>query len=245
MNWRRLKARIAYRREKAKTKHRASPEFSGFCLAVVSVLGFYCTLWPRHSGVAGAMLARSVLRAFGQGSYLLWALLGYRGARLISHREDRRPWRYVLVDAILVVSACALLTSFGVLFIDKNPGGYSGKFASQLFNELFGRWGGFFISSAALVAVLMWRSGTRPAHLVQWFWLRLLADWHEWRQTIHIQKAKAQEPAPKKAMPKVLPTPEIIVHSDRRVAADLSSTQDTASKKSEPLPASATSSGRS
>ena len=113
MNWRRMKSRIAYRREKSKKQKNASPEFSGFCLSVVSLLGFYCTIWPSHSGVAGAMLARGVLRAFGQGSFLMWALIGYRGFRLIFHREDRRPWRYVLVDGFLVVAACALLTSFG------------------------------------------------------------------------------------------------------------------------------------
>src|SRR5439155_22426490 len=155
----------------------------------------YCTLWPRHAGVAGAMLARSVLRAFGRGSFLLWALLGYRGVRLLIHHEDRRPWRYVLVDGILVVATCALVSSFGILFLDNNPGGYSGKFVSQFFVRLFGRWGGFFISSAALAAVLMWRSGTRPVHLVQWFWLRLLADWREWRQATHIQESKAKEAA--------------------------------------------------
>jgi len=205
MNWRRLRSRIAYRREKAKTKHHASPEFSGFCLSVISLLGFYCTVWPRHSGVAGAMLARGILRAFGEGSFLLWALLGYRGARLIFHREDRRPWRYVLVDGILVLSACALITTMGTIFLDKNLGGYSGKFSAQLLDGLFGRWGGFFMSGAVLIAVLMWRSGTRPAHVAQWFWLHLIADWREWRQTVQIQKSKAAEPTPPKAMPKVMP----------------------------------------
>jgi len=204
INWRRLRSRIAYRREKAKTKERHSPEFAGFCLSAVSLLGFFCTIWPRHSGVAGAMLARGVLRAFGQGSYLLWFLVGYRGIRLISHREERRPWRYVLVDGLLVVSACALLTCFGTIFLDKNPGGYSGKFAAQLFGQLFGRWGGLFISSVVLIAALLWRSGTRPGHLAQWFWQRLINDWREWRQAVQIQKSKAPDPLVKKPMPKVM-----------------------------------------
>jgi S-DNA-T family DNA segregation ATPase FtsK/SpoIIIE len=201
IHWRRLKAKIAYRREKMKT----TPEFAGFCLSAVSALGFYCTLWPKHAGVAGEMLARAVLRAFGHGSYLLWALIGYRGTRLIFHREERRPWRYVLVDGLLVLAFCALLTSFGGLFLDKNFGGYSGKFAAQLFKEFFGRWGGFFISSVVMVAVLMWRSGTRPAKLVNWLWVRLANDWREWRQTVQIHKAKALEPKAPKPMPKVMP----------------------------------------
>ena len=57
IHWRRLKAKIAYRREKAKAK--ATPEFAGFCLSAASLLGVYCTVWPKHSGVAGAMLARA------------------------------------------------------------------------------------------------------------------------------------------------------------------------------------------
>jgi S-DNA-T family DNA segregation ATPase FtsK/SpoIIIE len=203
MNWRRLKSKIAYRRERAKAQ--ATPEFSGFCLAAIGVLGTYCILWPKHSGVAGAMLARATLRSFGQGSYLLWILLGYRGVRLIMHKEDRRPWRYIFVDVILVFSACALLTSFGILFLGKNPGGYSGKFAAQLFVELFGRWGGFFISTVVLGAVLMWRSGTRPAQVMNWFWQRMIIDWREWRQTVQIHKAKKLEPREPKPMPKVMP----------------------------------------
>jgi len=203
IHWRRLKAKIAYRREKA--KQHASPEFAGFCLSAIGALGIYCTLWPKHAGVAGAMLARGTLRAIGKGSYLLWLLIAYRGVRLILHKEERRPWRYVLVDTMLVLSFSALLTSSGILFIDKNFGGYSGKFAAQLFVELFGRWGGFFISSVVLVAVLMWRSGTRPGQVMHWLWQRLKLDWHEWRQTVQIHKAKAQDPATRKPMPKLLP----------------------------------------
>jgi S-DNA-T family DNA segregation ATPase FtsK/SpoIIIE len=206
--WRRMKARIAYRREKAKTQKHTAPEFSGFCLAALSLLGFFCTLWPRHAGVAGAMLARAVLQAFGQCAFLLWALIIYRGVRLILHREERRPWRYVFVDALLVVSACALVTSFGQIFLNVNPGGHAGKFAAQLFIELFGRWGGLFISGAALGAVLMWRSGTRPGQVVHWVWQRLLSDWREWRQAVQVDKTKTKEVAPKKALPKVMkPSP--------------------------------------
>jgi len=202
--WSRLNARLPSRQQKAKTKHHAAPEFSGFCLAAFSVLGFYCTLWPRHSGVAGEMLARSVLRAFGQGIFLLWGLIGYRGLRLVLHREERRPWRYVLVDGLLVISACALITSFGAIFLDKNPGGYAGKFTAQLFDQMFGRWGGLFFSVALMGAVLMWRSGTRPADFFRWLWQRLVSDWQEWRQAVQIEKSKAIEPIPRKALPKVI-----------------------------------------
>ncbi len=205
MSWSRSQSRVAYRREKTKAKQKSSPEFAGFCLIALSLLGFYCTLWPVHSGVAGAMVARAVTRSFGKGSFVLWGLLAYRGARLIFNKEERRPWRYILVDALLVVASCALLTSFGLIFLDKNFGGYSGKLLSTIFNNLFGRWGGLFISSVVLGAVIMWRSGTRPAHLMQWFWQHMLNDWREWRQTVQIQKSKAQDqPVLKKAMPKVV-----------------------------------------
>src|SRR5579863_3905027 len=126
MRWRRLKARIAYRREKKKEKVH-SPEFSGFCLLALSLLGLYCTLLPRHAGVAGAMIARTGSRSLGQVTYLLWALIAYRGIKLLLHREDRRPWRYVLVDALLLAAACSLIACFGLIFLDINPGGYLGK----------------------------------------------------------------------------------------------------------------------
>ena len=107
MRWRRFKARLAYRREKKKEKVH-SPELSGFCLLTVSLLVLYCILFPRHAGVIGAMIARSCSRSFGQGAYLLCALIAYRGVKLLLHREDRRPWRYVLVDALLLV-ACVFI----------------------------------------------------------------------------------------------------------------------------------------
>jgi S-DNA-T family DNA segregation ATPase FtsK/SpoIIIE len=102
------------------------------------------------------------------------------------------------------LSACALITSFGLIFLDKNPGGYAGKFSAQLFEQMFGRWGGLFLSVTVMGAVLMWRSGTRPGELIQWVWQHLIKDWQEWRQAIQIEKAKSQEPAPKKALPKVV-----------------------------------------
>jgi S-DNA-T family DNA segregation ATPase FtsK/SpoIIIE len=220
--WRRLNARLTSRQQNARTSHHTAPEFSGFCLAALSLLGLYCTLWPRHAGAAGMMLARSVSRAFGQGVYLLWALIGYRGARLILHREERRPWRYVLVDGLLVLSACALLTSFGIIFIDKNPGGYAGKFTAQLFTDLFGRWGGLFLSAAALTAVLMWRSGTRPGELMHWIWRHLVSDCQEWRRAVSIEKTKAKDPGPKKSLPKVIKTSPADVKTPPTVVAQSS-----------------------
>jgi len=217
--WRRLKGRLASRQLKAKSSHHNAPEFSGFCLAAFTLLGLYCTLWPRHAGVAGMMLARSMLRAFGQGVYLLWALIGYRGLRLILHREERRPWRYVLVDGFLIVSACGLISSFGIIFIDKNPGGFAGKFMSQLFTDLFGRWGGLFLSAVVLVAVLMWRSGTRPGELLRWIWQRLVSDWREWRQALQVEKTKNAEPGPKKGLPKVMPRIDAAKSSEKPAIA--------------------------
>ncbi len=204
MNWTPLRARVGYRKER--TRDSVSPEFSGFCLAAISLLGLACTLWPRRFGVVGMMLARSTLRAFGQGSYLVWLLVGYRGIRLILHRETRQPWRYLLVDALLVISASAVLSSFGSLFLDMNPGGYAGKMMSGLLKQFFGAWGGFFISSVLLLGVILWRSGRRPGEVLAWFWHRLSMDWNEWRQAVHLQKSKAQSPtAAKKPLPKVMP----------------------------------------
>jgi S-DNA-T family DNA segregation ATPase FtsK/SpoIIIE len=203
--WRRMKARMAYRREKKKQKVH-SPEFSGFCLLSISLLGFYCTQLPRHAGVAGAMVARTGSRSFGTGIYLLWALIAYRGIRLLLHKEDRRPWRYVLVDLLLLVAACSLIACFGSIFLDLNPGGYVGKMAMLTLVQLFGRWGGLFLSAVAVGALLLWRSGKTTSDVMEWFRTRLGSDWHEWRQAMSYSKSRAIEPEKKKALPKVLPS---------------------------------------
>ncbi len=204
MNWNRLQGRVAYKRERSKKA--SSPEFPGFCLIAISLLGLYCTIWPNNSGPAGNHVARAVTKAFGQGAYALWILLGYRGVRLIFHRETRRPLRYLFVDVLLLLAGCALLTTFGAIFLDMNFGGYAGKFTSGFFMQFFGKGGGLFISLALVGGLLLWRSGTRPGQFFAWLWQHLVLDWREWRQAVHIEKTKAQEPVPvKKAMPKVMP----------------------------------------
>lgn len=209
MNWRRLESRVAYRKDR--NKKSLPPEFSGFCLLTLSVLGLFCTSWPKHSGVAGAILARVVLKAFGQAAFALWALLAYRGFKLIFHREERRPWRYLFVDLLLLLAGSAFLTSFGAIFFEMNPGGLAGKFVSRLFLQYFGRWGGFLISLAIVGGLLLWRSGTRPGHFFAWCFQHLVTDWQEWRHAVQEHKLKPKpsllsaEPGVKKPMPKVMP----------------------------------------
>jgi DNA segregation ATPase FtsK/SpoIIIE, S-DNA-T family len=208
-SWRRMKAQLAYKREKKKKKESvAVPEFSGFCLISIALLGLFCTLWPRHSGVAGAYTARAMIRGLGQASYLLWFLLGYRGVRLLVNREDRRPWRYLLVDGLLVTSFTAFITSFGILLLDLNPGGILGKTLFGLLSDMFGRWGGFFISGFAVGALVMWRSGRRPRDVIAWLTTHLSHDWNEWREARAKEKVRAAAEIPKKKpLPKVLPAP--------------------------------------
>ncbi len=194
---------LSYRRDRRKNKTRStSPQFPGICLAGAALLGFYCTIFPQHAGVAGAMLARSITRAMGQGAYLVWGLLGYRGLRLVLNQENRRPWRYILADGLILAAACAFLTSFGQIFLDLNPGGYIGKGAIRMLSEWFGRWGGFFVSFFALAAVIVWRAGATPRALIHWFSEQLRHDWAEWREAMAIQKAKAKDGVPQKPMPK-------------------------------------------
>lgn len=212
MNWRRLESRAAYRKDRQKSS--VAPEFSGFCLVAFGLLGLFCTLWPHQSGEIGATLARVTMRAFGKGSYVLWLLLAYRGFKLIFHRESRRPWRYLTVDILLILAGCAFLTSFGTIFLESNFGGYAGKFSSGLFTQFFGRGGGLFISLATVGALLLWRSGTRPAQFFSWCFQHVMNDWHEWRQAVQQHKERPKTsvaanpeaiPSVKKPMPKEMP----------------------------------------
>src|SRR6185437_8260741 len=204
--WRRWKTRMAYRREKKrKTQEAASPEFAGFCLLAISFLGLYCSVFPHHAGMAGAYTTRALSRAFGQCQYLLWFLIGYRGFRLILNREDRRPWRYLLVDLLLLAAACCLVSSFGGIFLGLNPGGYLGKISDATLSQLFGRGGAFFIAGFVLAALILWRSGTRPRQAMAWIEARLAADWKEWREAVSVQKSRSAQPPERKPLPKVMP----------------------------------------
>jgi S-DNA-T family DNA segregation ATPase FtsK/SpoIIIE len=201
--WRRIKKRFEARVAKSSV---VLPEFSGFCLTAAAVLGLYSLTLPRNAGLAGAMLVRFMTRTFGiAGSYFLCALILYRGFRLLVRQEKRRPWRYVMVDVLLVVDFCAFLTCFGAIFLDLNPGGYLGRSLAGVATQMFGRWGALLIASFVGGALLMWRSGTKPMDLVAWIWSHLRNDWKEWRQSAALQRQRAQEPARKKPLPKVLP----------------------------------------
>ena len=64
MKWSRVNARLS--RRSSRKKEAPSPEFAGFCLLSLSILGLYCTAVPQHAGVAGSMLARVFSRMLGQ-----------------------------------------------------------------------------------------------------------------------------------------------------------------------------------
>jgi DNA segregation ATPase FtsK/SpoIIIE, S-DNA-T family len=204
MNWRRTRKHLKAKLPKSSV---VLPEFSGFLLIAASVLGIYSLIFPHNAGTAGTMLARTLTRSFGPvGSYFLWFLVGYRGLRLVFRREKRRPWRYVMVDALLIVGLCAFATSFGTIFMSENPGGYMGKSVAQVFSQLFGRWGALLLSTFLVAALFLWRAGKRPMDLVNWIWNSISADWREWRQAAAIRRERIKEaPAPRKALPKVPP----------------------------------------
>ena len=88
-SWRRAGKRLLARLPKSDV---VVPEFSGFCLTAAAILGFYSLMFPHHAGLAGAMLVRTLTRAFGQvGTYFLWLGVLYRGLRLLFRREA--PYR--------------------------------------------------------------------------------------------------------------------------------------------------------
>jgi len=192
----------------SRSKIQASPLLAGFILLCLSILGFYSTLFTHRAGVAGAKLAWLTSQALGQGAYLLWALIGYRAIRLLAHREDRRPWRYLLVDGLLQVSVCAFLFMFGALFLDLNPGGIVGKSIGQQFTLLFGPIGGMVLSILLMAAIWIWRSEQHPKEWALRLWGLLSSDWVQWRHALAEEKEKKQKPVAKKPLPKVLPGKE-------------------------------------
>lgn len=210
MRWRRFKAKIAYRREKKKQKPPA-PEFAGFCVFSLTLLATYCFVLPSNAGVLGPPIARSLSRGFGQATYVLLFLFGYRGLRLILRKEERRPWRYLLVDALIISAVCALFSSYGILFLSTpsqvfNPAGYLGKALATVLTQLLGTWGALFLSFFAVVGLVLWRVGRKPGDVLSWGWQHLSADWHEWREAVARAKQTRPEPTAKKPLPKVAPT---------------------------------------
>lgn len=217
MRWRRFKARIAYRREKKKQQTPA-PELAGFCLLSVTLLAAFCYVLPQNSGSAGVVLYKGLNRAFGHGTYILLGLLGYRGLRLILRREERRPWRYLLVDLFLVSAGCVLITSSASILAYPNPAGHLGKALAAFFTQLFGIGGAFFISLFAVGGLVLWRLGRKPGDVLSWCWTHLSADWLEWRAAVkQRQETKPTTTPLKKPLPKVRPTDTTEVATSKSV----------------------------
>lgn len=202
MNLRRARKKFSARMPKGVVL----PELTGFVLSAASALGFYCLIFPKNAGTAGSMIARTLLMSFGPvASYILCAGVGYRGVRLLLRQEKRNPWRYVMVDVLLLAAICALVSSFGILVLGFNPGGYAGKGITQVLTELFGAWGSLLISATLAGALFLWRSGKKPMDVVHWVLGHMANDWREWRQTASIAQEKSRELRLKKPLPKVLP----------------------------------------
>jgi len=178
------------RRRRKTPPVKSSPELAGVCLLVLSFIGFYCVFFPSQSGTLGQIIAKGSLRIFGQAVYPLFALIFYRGCRLLLHRENREPYRYVLVDGLLLASFCSLIASFGILVIGSNYGGLVGKGIHQLLTQMFGKWGALFSSSVLFSGVLLWRSGAKPVQIVNWLSEQLKADWQSWRESMAQQQIK-------------------------------------------------------
>jgi len=203
-SWRHLRAKSSYRRDRSKRKP-VSPEFSGFCLVGISLLGLYCTIFSSDAGKVGHIVAKGLANAVGQGSYLLWGMIAYRGLRLIFHQENRRPWRYLFPDMLILAVFCTFLSGFGQILLKLNPGGYVGLVGFQFLSNFFGRGGGLFVAFFALGGLLIWRAGARPREVFAWLSEQIRHDWSEWREAVAIEKAKVKDGVPKKPMPKVAP----------------------------------------
>jgi S-DNA-T family DNA segregation ATPase FtsK/SpoIIIE len=228
------------RRKKASARSQPSPAFGGFCLFAVALLGLYCTLFPHDAGVLGMKIARATLRAFGWGSYVFWGVLGYRGLRLILHQENRRPWRYILIDILLISAFCSLLSSLGPILVDQNYGGLIGKGIINFLTTLFGRWGALFLSCAFMAGVSFWRMNRHPGELLLWVWNRLKLDWQEWRQAAaaHAAKEAAEKPAPiQKSLPKVSNKPAPVIPTPAVAAPSMFDFKPSISKPQVAIPA--------
>jgi S-DNA-T family DNA segregation ATPase FtsK/SpoIIIE len=195
--------RVFVRRARVSRSDGSGSGFTGFFLLGFSFLGFYCSFFPSHAGTAGTLLARASARAFGEGAYLAWFLIAYRGFRLIFHRESRKPWRYVLVDVLLMAAACSFLSAFGQIFLSINPGGHAGRFFNSTLAGLFGRWGAFFIAGFGVLTVILWRRGVTPGEFISWLQGRIRGDWNEWRREVAVEKERVRQPAKKKSLPRV------------------------------------------
>jgi len=163
---------------------------AGACLLALALLGFYCISFPTQAGGLGRKIAQGSMIFCGQAAYLFFALVLYRGLRLVLHRENRDPWRYVLVDGLLFVSFCGLISSAGTLLFGANYGGVIGKSLHVFLTQAFGKWGSFLTTAITFFGVLLGRAGARPANVVNWLRTQLAADWQAWRESVAQQKVQ-------------------------------------------------------
>jgi len=175
----------------AKSKSTAksySPEFYGCLLLAISIFSEFSVLFHPHAGTAGKLLARFSFHAFGQITHLFWFLLAYRGIRLVMHKENREPWRYIFVDLFLFAVTCSFASGFGQLFLKLNIAGYLGKGTHTLLMQFFGAWGSLFLSGTTVGLILLLRLGHKPREIAQLLWNRLKTDFTEWKSAVETER---------------------------------------------------------
>jgi len=178
---------------------------------VLSVLGFYCVLFP--SGLWGRPIKGMLSTGFGVGKIFFPLLTGYVGFRL----AVSKPWPQGLLRTLLwsglLFFSLTLVSLFTRVAYGVNAGGLTGLWGVFFFSRLFGTAGAWLVSLMGTGLVLSGLAKVSPVTVGERLWLCLKNDWDEWQKG----KTAVVTPRPSVVKPRLMAKPANVERPEPKI----------------------------
>jgi len=211
-------SRFSYK-ARAKAKSRSTSKHVGWISAsvlFVSLLTFYCVLFPEASGLWGRNISRFLGWLCGSGRALLPLLTGVIAARRIFRRETSWNWLQSILSFALFGSLLISLSLLGQAVWQEKNGGILGEMGRQFLDRLFGNVGSWIVDAGFIATLSILFAGVTPADVFHGVTTALADDWQDWKKNKAPAKVKEtktpvvpampalSQPVPKNTAPKIV-----------------------------------------
>ncbi|MCG3203671.1 MAG: DNA translocase FtsK [Elusimicrobia bacterium] len=192
-------SRFSYK-ARTKNKTRSSGKRVGWisaALAFISVLSFYCVLFPELSGLWGRKIAQFLGWLFGSGRFLFPPLVGYVAILRVFKKDGSWSPLKIFLSLGLLGTVLIFLSLVGQSVWNENYGGILGQLGGRFLSRLFGTVGAWIVNLGIFSTLVILFVGATPGEVFHHLAHTLVEDWKSWK--------KERGPKTKEKRPPVIP----------------------------------------
>ena len=179
-----FQSRFSYK-SRTKNKSRSTQKHVGWGsagLLFLSVLSFYCVLFPELSGLWGRKIAQFLGWMLGSGRFLLPILVGNIAALRIFKKENSWSTLKIVLSFGLFWSVLVLFSLLGEAVWQTNYGGILGGLGQKFLTRMFGAVGAWIVDAGVVATLGILFVGATPGQVLQHAAQALKDDWLDWKK---------------------------------------------------------------